>query len=75
MSDNALLLGFLIPDSVAESIFKIDPSPAVQTHKFGWSLARALVSEYGSLKALSFCPVQNYPLVPALSFKGKSFSL
>lgn len=74
MSDNALLLGFLVPDSIAESIFKIDPSPAVQTHKFGWSLARALVSEYGSLKAVSFLPVQSYPLVPALSFKGESFS-
>lgn len=74
MSDNVLLLGFLVSDSIADSIFKLDPSPAVQTHKFGWSLARALISQYGALNVLSFCPVQNYPMVPILLFKGEDFA-
>jgi glycosyltransferase involved in cell wall biosynthesis len=66
---NVLWLGFAIPDDTALEIFKIDPSPAIQTHKFGWSFVRALQSAFEKVTLVSSCPVQNFPLVPRIYFK------
>lgn len=70
---NVLLLGFTIPDALARDIFLIDPAPAIQTHKFAWSLARALKSGFGDVVLASVCPIQNYPLSPKIIFRGKCF--
>lgn len=77
MSNSAqvLLLGFTIPDELAQKLFEIDPLPAVQTHKFGRSLARSLKLGFGALALASTCPVQNYPLVPKIFFGGRRFRL
>lgn len=69
----ALLLGFTIPDALARSIFAADPLPAVQTHNFAWSLARALSNAHDCLYLLSSVPVQSYPLVPQKWFPSSSF--
>lgn len=70
---NVLLLGFTVPDEVAEHLFALDTSPAVQTHKFGWSLARSLQSGFGSLVLASSCPIQSYPLGRKVVFRGMRF--
>lgn len=70
---SALFLGFAIPDNVAQQLFAIDPRPAIQTHNFGWSFIRALQAGFGSVQLLSSCPVQNYPLVPRIIFRGFNF--
>lgn len=70
---NVLLVGFAVPDKVAEEIFKLDPLPAVQTHKFAWSLTRAIRSGFGDLLLLSACPVQNFPIVKRILFYPGSF--
>ncbi|MGO4606562.1 glycosyltransferase [Variovorax sp. 2RAF20] len=68
-----LLLGFTIPEEVARQLFELDPFPAVQTHKFAWSLARALKIGFNELKLASACPVQSYPLVKKIIFRGRAF--
>ena len=73
MSD-CVFLGFAIPDAQAEALFALDPSPAVQTHKFGWSLVRALRHGMGGVRLLSSSPVQSYPVVPRLWFGNYRFT-
>lgn len=73
MKANAVLLGFTVPDSVAQEIFAMDPLPAVQTHKFAWALTRALRGACGNVRLLSSIPVQSYPIVPKLLFRGFEF--
>lgn len=69
-----LWLGFAVPDELASTAFAIDPLPAIQTHKFGWSFARALRSAFEEVTIASSCPVQNFPLVRRLVFRGGSFT-
>lgn len=71
---NVLWLGFAVPDEIAKELFKLDPLPAIQTHKFGWSFARALRCAFGEVTLASVCPVQSYPLVDRLIFRGENFS-
>lgn len=68
-----LWLGFSVPESVIRDIFVVDPLPAVQTHRFGWSFARALRHAFGDVTLASTPPVQTYPLVPRLIFRGGIF--
>lgn len=68
-----LWLGFAVPDPLARTLFAADPLPAIQTHKFGWSLARALRHAFGEVTLASACPVQNYPLVRRIIFRGSPF--
>lgn len=69
-----LWLGFAVPDDTARTLFEVDPVPAIQTHKFGWSFARSLSKGFDEVILISACPVQNYPLVDRLFFRGESFS-
>lgn len=68
-----LLLGFTVPDDVAAELFVIDPTPAVQTHRFAWSLARSLRAAFGEIRLLSAAPVQSWPLTPRLLFRQHDF--
>lgn len=69
---NVIWLGFSIPNEVAADLFALDPMPAIQTHKFGWSFARALNLVFQNVVLVSACPVQSYPLVRRLLFyRGK----
>jgi glycosyltransferase involved in cell wall biosynthesis len=70
---NVMLLGFTVPDAVAQNIFTLDSGPAVQTHKFAWSLTRALKAGFGLVILASACPIQNYPLGKRILFKGGKF--
>lgn len=67
-------LGFAVPDEMAKPLLEMDPSPAIQTHKFGWSFARALQRGFGEVTLVSSCPVQNFPLVRRISFTGATFN-
>lgn len=73
LKTNVMLLGFTVPDSVARAIFAMDTNPAVQTHKFAWSLARALQLGFGEVVLVSCCPIQNYPLGGKVFFGGAEF--
>jgi glycosyltransferase involved in cell wall biosynthesis len=68
-----LWLGFAVPNELAWELFALDPVPAVQTHKFGWSFARALNQAFGEVTLASTCPVQSFPLVRKLFFCGGGF--
>ena len=75
LADNtALWLGFSVPEDLAKELFLLDPVPAVQTHKFGWSFARVLRNSFGKVVLASSCPVQNFPLVRRVLFFGGSFN-
>jgi len=68
-------LGFAIPDDLADDIFKLDNNPAVQTHKFGWSMISALKIAFDEVCIISAAPVQNYPLCKRLIFKGGNYKV
>ncbi len=68
-----VLIGFTIPDEDANRLFAMDPVPAVQTHKFAWSLARSLAAGGFELRLLSSYPVQSYPLVKKIVFYPMHF--
>ena len=70
---NVMLLGFTVPDELAKQLFSLDVGPAVQTHKFAWSLTRALQSGFGRVVLASACPIQNYPLGRKILFRGGQF--
>lgn len=71
---NVIWLGFAVPKEIAYSLFAMDPLPAIQTHKFGWSFARALRFAFGEVTLASSCPVQRYPLVRCLVFRRGTFT-
>lgn len=73
MTKAVMLLGFTVPDKVAKNLFALDLGPAVQTHKFAWSLTRALKAGFGTVILASSCPIQNYPLGKKIIFKGGEF--
>lgn len=67
-----ILLGFTIPNEDAMFYFQLDPSPAIQTHKFAWSLARSLAVN-NDVFLVSSAPIQNYPLVKKIFINGGKF--
>lgn len=71
--NNVLWLGFAVPNSIANTLFALDPLPAIQTHKFGWCFARSLRYAFGNVSLASSCPVQNYPLVARFIFRREGF--
>jgi glycosyltransferase involved in cell wall biosynthesis len=71
---NVVWIGFAVPDEIAKMAFNLDPIPAIQTHKFGWSFARCLRHAFGEINLISSCPVQNFPLVNKLLFRSQKFS-
>lgn len=73
MIPRPVLLGFTIPDQTAAELFELDPSPAVQTHRFAWSLARSLRAAFGEVRLLSAAPVQSWPLAGRIVFRRRTF--
>lgn len=74
MKYNVLLLGFTVPSSWGRELPHLDDQPAVQTFKFGWSLARAINSGVGEVFLASSVPIQNYPRGRKILFKGGRFA-
>ncbi len=70
---SALLLGFSMPNVEAESVFEIDSSPAIQTHRFAWSFAGALRCAFEEVVLASTMPIQNFPLGKKIFFPGGRF--
>lgn len=73
MSGNVLLLGFTVPSSIGRLLPSLDDQPAIQTFKFGWSLARAIKSGVGSVFLASSVPIQNFPRGRKILFGGGRF--
>lgn len=73
MKGDFLFLGFLIPDEEMERVFKVDKSPAVQTHKFNWNLVKSLEScNDFSYTYISTRPVSEYCQYPKqIIFKNR----
>lgn len=69
----AVFLGFTVPDSFAADLFRSDPIPAVQTHKFALAFASALSKVFDKVVLLSAPPVQHFPVTPFRNFAGQEF--
>lgn len=67
------LLGFTIPESMLQEVLEKDKSLPIQTHKFAWSLARALREGGAHVNLLSALPVSNFPAMPKIFIKGHKF--
>lgn len=70
---NVIWLGFCVSEEIAKELFSLDPQPAVQTHKFGWSFAEALKCAFQNVTLASSFPIQSYPIVRRLMFRGGPF--
>jgi len=65
MRKSFLFLGFAIPDSEMQTVFRRDRLPAVQTHRFVWNLIKAILSN-DTFDCTFVCtrPVSDYPGYP-----------
>ena len=68
------LLGFTIEHSVFLTVQEKDVNLSIQTHKFAWSLARALRYAGCSVYLLSSHPVSNFPKMRQIIFWKKIFN-
>lgn len=68
------LLGFTVPDSMMQVILAEDENLPLQTHKFAWSLARAMRLGGADVQLISVPQVSNYPKMPQVLFRGERFS-
>lgn len=73
MTWRVVLLGFTLPGEWQAELFALDPAPAVQTHKFGWSLARGLRHGLETVRLLSTSPIQSFPIARRVVFRGFHF--
>lgn len=67
------LLGFTVPDSMLENVIAQDRNLPIQTHKFAWSLARALRHGGADVQLLSAMPVSNFPTMPKVFYFRENF--
>ena len=67
------LLGFTIKNSMFYRVQEKDENLSIQTHKFAWSLARALRYAGCSVYLLSSHPVSNFPKMRRIFFRKKAF--
>lgn len=67
------LLGFTVSDGMMKKILEKDENLPLQTHKFAWSLARAMRHGGATVQLLSTLPVSNFPKMPQLFFRGERF--
>jgi glycosyltransferase involved in cell wall biosynthesis len=70
---NVTLLGFVVSDAQMSVILERDSIMPVQTHKFGWSLAKALHRGGAQLQLISSLPISNYPSMPQIVVRGERF--
>lgn len=70
---NSILIGFTIPNDDANIIFRIDKSPAIQTHKFAWSLTRSIKAAGLNVSLISTTPIQNFPAGKKIFFFSQKF--
>ncbi len=64
-------LGFVIPEKIIDNYFLTDKRPAIQTHRFGWSMVFSINSIYKNLKIISSVPINNYPLNSRIFIGGE----
>lgn len=69
------LLGFTVPDEMAEEINRHDPVMMTQTHRFAWGLVSALEDGGAEVSLLSTAPVSDYPANPKLFWPHTDFSV
>lgn len=68
------LLGFTVPDHMIEEVLRKDKNLPLQTHKFAWSLARALRNGGANVHLLSALPISNFPAMPKVLVMATRFS-
>jgi glycosyltransferase involved in cell wall biosynthesis len=66
-------LGFIIPDEKISNYFSTDKQPAMQTHRFGWSMLYSIKYVYKNLRVISSIPINNYPLNSRIYVSGEKF--
>jgi len=62
------LIGYVVPNDVLDLLVRIDPSPAIQTHRFGRVLLDLLSRGYDRFDSYGFAPVQDYPIARRIWF-------
>lgn len=64
------LIGYVVSDEMLDELTRIDPTPAIQTHRFGLVLLELLGSSFDRFDGYSFVPVQDYPIGRRIGFGG-----
>ena len=71
--EHVALVGYTLPDPLFAELLKSDPGMPVQTQRFAWAVARALMSAGIRVTAISAQPVTDYPNNPRIRFHAEHF--
>ena len=72
-NDTAVVLSFVVSDDMLAELALIDPAPAIQSHRFGLRLIDIMAQVFPDLSAVSFVPIQDYPIGSKIVFGRSEF--
>ncbi|MBM3333238.1 glycosyltransferase family 4 protein [Candidatus Sumerlaeota bacterium] len=61
-SPDVALISYIVSDNMLDELTRIDPTPAIQTQRFGLVLLRLLESSTNRLSSYNFVPIQDFPI-------------
>jgi len=67
---SGILISYVVSDETLDNLKHIDPSPAVQTHRFGLRLIELLRPIFKEFQSFNFVPVQDYPVATKWLFRS-----
>lgn len=70
-----MLVGFLLPDRLFESLLESDEGMPIQTQRFGLSLMRSLQAGGAEVAVISASPATTFPHNSAIFFRGGRFEV
>lgn len=73
-STSAAVLTFVVSDNMLGELAQIDPAPAIQSQRFGLRLIDIMAKVFPNVFAVSFLPIQDYPIGKKIFFRRFKFS-
>lgn len=72
--NNFAFLGFVVPQSRFDELLATEAGMPIATHRFGWSLVRALRAAGNNVIPLSFAPANDFPHNTRVLFRPRHHS-
>lgn len=61
-SGDVALISYIVSDDMLDELTRIDPAPAIQTHRFALMLLRLIGMSTNRLGSYNFVPIQDFPI-------------
>lgn len=68
-----IFLSFIMSENQLEQVSRLDPTPAIQTHRFAIMMAGLLRRVFPDLASYNFVPIQDFPVGRKFRFKRSRF--